>query len=94
MVDINSVYIVVTYEDCVGIKLRFFTENDKAEAYKEEFKAILRGLSSCYSVKKHEVPVHPDDTWKIIMERGSKLLIQKCNRKQWEKWCSEQEDKK
>lgn len=91
--DINNVYIVVTYEDCTGIKLGLFTDKDKAEAYMEEFKAIPRGLSSCYSVKKHEVSVHPDDTWETIKERGSKLLIQRCNQKQWEKWCSEQEGK-
>lgn len=92
--NINNVYIVVTYEDCAGIKLRFFTDNDKSEAYVDDFKSIPRGLSSCYSVRRHEIPVHPDDTWETIKERGSKLIIQKCNKKKWEKWCSEQEDEK
>ena len=95
--DINNVYIVVTYDECTGIKLKFFTDKDKVEAHVEEFKSIPRGLSPCYSVRKHEIPVHPDDTWESIKERGDKLLIQRCNRKQWEKWCLEkehEEDKK
>lgn len=95
--DINNVYIVVTYDECTGIKLKFFTDKNKAEAYVEEFKSIPRDLSTCYSVRKHEVPVHPDDTWESIKERGDKLIIQRCNRKQWEKWCLEkehEEDKK
>lgn len=91
--DIDKVYIVVTYDECIGIKLMFFTDKDKAEAYVEKFKSALRRSTSCYSVKKHEVPIYPDDTWDSILERGSKLLIQKCNRKQWEKWCLEQKNK-
>lgn len=87
----SNVYIVVTYEDCTGIKLKFFKDNDKAEAFVEAFLSIPRDFSSCYLVKKHEIPVYPDDTWETIKERGNKLLIQKCNRKQWEKWCLEQE---
>lgn len=91
--DINKVYIVVTYSEYTGINLEFFTDKDKAEAYVEEFKSIPRGLFSCYSVRKHEIPVYPDDTWESIMERGDKLLIQRCNRKQWGKWCLKQEHK-
>ena len=71
--------------------MKVFINKDKAEAYVEEFKSIPRGLFSCYSVRKHEIPVYPDDTWESIMERGDKLLIQRCNRRQWEKWCLEQE---
>lgn len=91
--DIDKVYVVVTYDECIGIKLMFFTDKDKAEAYVEKFKSVLRGSTSCYSVKKHEVPVYPDDTWDSILERGDKLFIQRCNRKQWEKWCLEQKNK-
>lgn len=88
--DISKVYIVVTYSEYTGIKLEFFTDKDKAEAYAEEFKSIQRFLSFRYSVKEHEVPVYPDDTWDSILERGDKLLVQRCNRRQWEKWCLEQ----
>ena len=91
--DIDKVYVVVTYDECIGIKLMFFTDKDKAEAYVEEFKSVLRGSTSCYSVKKHEVPVYPDDTWDSILERGDKLFIRKCSHKQWEEWCLEQKHK-
>ena len=86
--NINKIYIVVTYDDFNGINIEFFVDKDKAEAHKKEFLSISRNF---YSVLEHEITVYQDDTWKAIMERGCNHLSHKYNREHWKAWCLQQE---
>lgn len=86
--NINKIYIVVTYDNFNGINIEFFVDKDKAEAHKKEFLSISRNF---YSVLEHEIPVYQDDTWKAIMERGCNHLSHKYNREHWKAWCLQQE---
>lgn len=95
--NINKIYMVIANDPFInrhGCEVKFFIDDkDKAEAYKKKFLSIPRDFFASYSVLEKGIPVYPDDTWETIMKRGCKILGSEYDRKQWKKWCLEQENK-
>ena len=95
--NINKIYMVIVSDPLInrhGCEVKFFIDDkDKAEAYKKESLSIPRDFFASYSVLEKGISVYPDDTWETVKERGCRILGGEYDRKQWEKWCSEQEEK-
>lgn len=88
---IDRIYIVVIYDDFDGVNLKPFTDEDKAEAYINEYKSFLIDLFTSYFVEEYEIPVYSDDTLDSIRERGCKALCNDYYREKWESWCLNRE---
>lgn len=63
--------------------MEFFTDEYKTWAYVEEFKVISQDCVGNF-VRKHELPVYRDDTWKSIRERAYEVLCD--NLEKWKAW--------